>query len=456
MAPFFRFSEGVQNTGWLINPWVWFNFAVFVAPWRPYGIATISGNLTFWRFAVGVTWILFVFRLLVRRRLSRSVYSSGLLFLAALNAALVAVTILYSPYLFEGDAGTRATVKALGWVWIASAGILLSSEAHVVSALRVYLLSAIGPLIVGWVQWIAFTVFQQRPSLPFARLLVDEGARAAVQYNAYVRPASTFLEPNYYGLFLITIVLMCLYQVVYRAYVLNRRLTWVILLASFGQLIASLSLSAALGFLAGLLYLLVMAVRVHKLNVVSRLVAAGTVMLTLALLLYGTGNPLVAGLVLKVKVKVLDSEFLFDRGPFFLGVWKALEESAGLGVGFGGLTPLTGVAISSGHAALLTVLAEQGLIAFAAVLLWAVWVLRRLTVQDESPMSTQASGALAPALVGTLVGNLGYDAMFYFDASWSLLALSQAAAVITRPQSPMRKRGMAAYGHSWRSYTHLQ
>ena len=142
---------------------------------------------------------------------------------------------------------------------------------------------------------------------------------------------------------------------------------------------------------------------------------------------FSQGKWLYEGAFYKVERRAEDVSNLFGRKKYFLSAYQAVIESAGMGVGFGGIGQHDSRAPQSGHNAPLNILAEQGIVPFTIFLLWVLWILRGLFKASIHTKEGIAVG-LFSAYSAVLISNMAYDAMFSYDSMWIFLGISAVGA----------------------------
>lgn len=321
---------------------------------------------------------------------------------------------------------TRVIVKLLGWSWVALAIFLLDTPERVRMGVRVYVLSSLIPIGMGWYQWVHYKIFGTIARLPIESFALSQSeAAAGIRYSSFLRPNATFLEPNYYAYFLGSVSLILLGQLVTSEGLLGRIFAKILFVLTILQLALTLSLSGIIGTLAGV-FAFILLVPWKSIRIIAIVVP-----LAVVVGLVPAVRPIVTQLTTKVYVRSSQADTLFGRDQFLSGVPKALVQSGGLGIGFGGLSSVTHESISTAHSALLTVLAEQGIFAFVTMVTWmalVLMILARRVIALNGNMFINL--ALFASLLSILVGNLAYDGMYSFDSAWVLLGLSGAAAAL--------------------------
>ncbi len=429
-------NNTINKLPFFINPIFWFQAAIISAPLRAYPIIQIGGfNISFFRLFSIIAIIFFVFEL-IKRPFLRIPRGNIMLLLLFINLIMIIIPIMYSSNLFSGDSFSRFIIKLTGWIWVIVFSLLVMKyPVSFKRFLNTFLYSSVIPMLIGWYQLIQFYTFHQIPKLPFSNIDALNEKASGILYESYFRPSGPFLEPNYFGYFLGVVFLIILTQILNEG--LNKNKLKIIILSSSGLLlIGTMSLSAIIGVAIGIIYIGFLSdtkklFRLIKLSL--------TTMIVLLLFSYklGIAQKIFEALFFKVSVRSTQTDSMFGRDTFFNALYDSLVSSNGLGVGYGGITEFTGSEISTIHNALLTVLAEQGIISFIVLITIFLVTIAKLIVRGVSKKDNSFNNsciALGAALSALIVGNLVYDGMFSFDASWVLIALSISLYFLVNPQ----------------------
>ena len=368
------------------------------------------------------------------------ILTSLLLLLFALS-----LSVLTSPNIYEGESISYFLVKLVGFSYIIYFSIAFSKKIIIKSAIKVYLLSSFMPLMIGMYQLVYYLIHNSFPLLPFSRFSVIEGESSAglgFQYWMYPRITSTFLEPNYFGLFLTSIIIISISLLSRKGNetedMLPRIVLWTISLFSLVELIFTLSLTAMAGFIVGILvYILLSKLKFVRLIrssfaiVILLLIADFLFSFLLNLNIFQMVND-------RIFLKMQSIDTLYGRKEFFSAAFKAFAKNPLIGVGFGGLfNYIRDISpVSSAHNAFLTFLAEQGLLGFIPLVFFYVYIIYRIYVtfkyfshHGDIQMAQIGIGLLS-YLIASIIASQFYDEIFYFDASWTLIAISTSYAVL--------------------------
>lgn len=415
----------------LLDARTWFLIAIFFAPLRAYGQNTFIGNFSLFRLFSLAGLYLLVLQCLSRYPFANSRGRRIGITYALTNAffVLLIFTVLPENLDWQG-ASTMALIKLIGWLWVTFTIFMFNDRLQVYKMVKVYIFSSIFPVIIGWYQCFSFYVEGRIAQLPFSSFVFMGDKTLGVQYWKYYRPTSTFLEPNYYAYFLTIVILLCLVQVMTNRYFVQKILTLVILFACMGQLLFTLSLTGLIGFVVGFTVMLVIISKKAFLKVVVYLAILSASLFLLVNIIPLISNT-VEGIRLRIIIRGEQSTTLYGRGEMVNAALQATMDSYGLGAGFGGIHTADTLIKSTAHSALLTVLAEQGILPFMVLVLGIFWVIKQLyrLFQANAETSEIYLGLLA-GVISLVFSNFGYDAMFKFDASWALFGVSMSAATM--------------------------
>lgn len=414
-----------------LSPQRWLFFAIFLAPLRAYGWTGFPlGTLSGFRVAFIVCISLWFLNVIIEKKVKLAPGSKLGFILSIINAVLVMVAIAYSPDLGIGDAVTMVSVKLAGWIIIAVFCLVITSRLDIEVAIKVYVYSSIIPMVVGWYQWIYFQLHNSLAPMPLEDLSVKGEKMLGVIDSIYFRPSSTLLEPNFYAFFLASVSIILLANILAKHRIIGAQLSIVLFVSAVLQQLLTLSLSAFLGWFVGVVIVLV----IHIRSVQKVILYAGILGLfvVLAFTVLPKDNVMYEGIVNKIEQRSNDVGSGFGRAEFVKNAIDAVEDSAGFGVGFGGLGHHYSSQISSAHVALLTVLAEQGIIPFLLIVFWLLWVIMGLI----NALRQKDSRALAAGIIGSgaavMIANFAYDAMFSYDAMWTFFGIATVASAILR------------------------
>lgn len=429
---------------------------VFVAPLRAYSLASVDGfNLSLFRLSL-ISLLLFALLQFSGTSAKLPSFSrigitlgSAMMFLSVSLASFI-LSSLSRP--LEGDVLTRTFVRIVGFGLVMLLVLVSSKRRDLLLAGRAFLISAVVPLSIGTYQLIYYLLVGSFPPLPLSSLTVispsaDTFNRAlGLVYWKYPRLTSTFLEPNYYGMFLMSVVLISL------AFLLNGRdsakskfLFGALVCISLVQLFFTLSLSSAIGLAVGFLVLLTLSrAKWLRLSLVFAFIGSAIVVVNYLMSLWW-GVSFIQAAVERVVLRMGDISELWGRASYFLGGVSAFADSPVLGVGYVGLVEYVEGSIPSAHNAFLTVLGAHGLLGFLPLVFFFVHLILRL-YRNAQQFRHQGDGLLAAigagllsAIVGMITANQAYDAMFSFDASWVLLAVAAAYAALPSGGGPPRQ-----------------
>ena len=348
--------------------------AVAVAPLRAYSLGSLAGmNVSIFRVLVSACSIIVLTQALRQRDASASFFRTATIGgWAFLFLTSVLVTDFVHPADLGSDWNARLMTKAFGIWFVLLVLIGFSTRAWIRVSISGFVFSALIPFGIGSLQWIYFQANQTFPSLPLGGHWLATGSSSAdvgTVFWQYARVSSTLGEPNYYGIFaaMVGLVALALAGGQPAGLPLRRRVAlWALFGLGMAEAFFTLSLSAAIGFVAGLTALILVSRSTSRIKLLG-VVLATTALLAISLTFVskGSGDVLEAGRF-RVSVRASETATLWGRAPFFAAAVSSWSESPLLGVGYQrfaadlktvGPTP-------SGHNAFLTVLATQGLFGF--------------------------------------------------------------------------------------------
>jgi len=434
----------------IFDPKFYLYLSVFVAPLRSYSITKVGNfNLSFFRFFLILSVFMEILSLLkFKAKLSSMNRVNFILTTLLLLLFALSLSVLTSPNIYEGDSISRFLVKLIGFLYIIYFSIAFSKKCIIKSAIKVYLLSSIIPLMIGMYQVVYFLIHHSFPLLPFSRFSVIEGesiGALGTQYWIYPRITSTFLEPNYFGLFLTSIIIMSISLLSIRGdkankaeRILPRIVLWILISFSLIELIFTLSLSAVGGFIVGIL-ICIFLIRLNFVKLV-KFSFAFIPLLFVANYLFSflLNMNIIQMLKDRIFIRMESMNTLFGRKVFLNAALRSFSKSPLIGVGFGGLFTYIGniSSVSSAHNAFLTFLAEQGLLGFIPLVAFYSYIICRIYItfiyfshQGDIQMAQIGIGLLS-CLIAFVVASQFYDAIFSFDASWVLMAIATSYAIL--------------------------
>lgn len=276
------------------------------------------------------------------------------------------------------------------------------------------------------------------------RYLITIGGAAPSDFDPYFRVQSFFFDPNIYGRFLATVMLLVCAVMLYTKKPRRVGLAAIVLAILWAGLVLSLSQSSIAALLAGLITLAALRWRPKPV-----LITAAAVLLVG--LVFAVAFPSVTGVDLTSgsgAEKTSSGRFDLITGAFSLWGERPL-----LGHGSGDFsqayranelathTPFGPRVTSKSHTAPLTVAAEQGLIGLAAYLFLLVTAFSAVFRRTRERFSEQrragavARVGVAAAFTAIFVHSLAYAALLEDPLTWLLLgcAVSLAAIPISAP-----------------------
>jgi len=175
---------------------------IFAAPWHVYRRPLGPLNVSFFRLGFGLL-LLFVMAEVARRPRALRQAARRLKWAAIATGGFLAFGVLERS---RSDTGLGTTVLGQQVIFFASVVVLAAAvllwDVPWASLRRVFLSSAALPYLLAIEQWIRGTSSQ---SLPFQSLIGDRGGLDLLRSGGYsmsgIRPAATFSDPNFLGVF---------------------------------------------------------------------------------------------------------------------------------------------------------------------------------------------------------------------------------------------------------------
>lgn len=391
---------------------------VLVAPMRCYGLGRLGwGNFSLFRFFGIIMIILTLFEMVKRRVLILS--KSMMAIILILSSSIL--TLAYS----TNTGVSNFSVMVIGLFWLFNALIVLQLKPYLIDNIIVsFVLSAILPVGFGIYQYFMYVLTKKLPPFPFASLLISEG-KTGLLYRSELRIMSFFLDPSYYGMFLIAVILVltCIF--------LNKKsfrpmknkvfsvISFLVLLASIISLFTTLSITAFLGLFGGLLLLVLFG---SNRKAVKTAIFLSFALLVLLFMLDKFFNlNFIELLIWKYQSETATHGITGGRSEHLLNALDKWTSSPLFGVGFGDLA-INGRSYSA-HNTLLTILGQQGLVGFLIHIYFLLFLPIRYFVKSKKNMYDLI--AFVP-IMAILIQSLGYDLIYKLDSYYVLLLISFA------------------------------
>jgi len=428
-------------------------FLVIVAPLRAYRVTKIAEfNLSLFRLVSLIMMSLFVLEL-VYQRSSLSIPQRVRFYLSLIWLLLISMLtgLILSPYLTEGDTITRMQVKIFGLFVLVFAIVFWANEEYLRFATQGFFFSAVIPVLIGLYQYIKFQVTRTIPLLPLHQYSVikDQSSPGlGILYESSIyRITGTLLEPNYFGIYLGSVILVGLSLLVYKSFNLDNsmlRALYILLLGLYLlSLLLTFSISAIIGFCFGMGVLMWLTLKCKKRifwNLIIILAMILILIVIMQLIVFsGQQNARIEDMLrIRIEMRAQTAPTLFGRAEYYARALESFAANPILGSGPGALATVTGGLISSGHNVFLTFLGELGLLGFMPLVVFFAVIFIDLYRKYKSALISNnrnelgLSLGLLAAMVNTVIANQFYDAMFYYDAGWVLVAITAAFAVIPK------------------------
>lgn len=292
----------------------------------------------------------------------------------------------------------------------------------------IYLYSSIIPILIGFYQWIYNLIYGRFPGVPFHFLIVSEG-KAGITFNKYLRITSTFSDPNYYGAYLVTIVILS-FGIIYNNIIYNKiynkntmRNISIIFVSSLFALAQTLSLTSLMGSVFGILLMLITVKKRIEIKNIFKIIGIMFILLIMIVLLDKILNYNIINIILfKYNTQYLKYGLTFGRAEYFNNALKIFMDNPLFGTGFGGLSIKYGIG-SSAHNTLLTILGEQGIIGFLLHIIF-LFMPFILFIKKCKKSNIRNLGVIVfSSIFGFIIVSLGYDLLYKIDSIFILFVV---------------------------------
>lgn len=396
--------------------------SVFFAPLRSYGLMTVAGlNFSFFRF-FGLLMIITLIISFVRY--STKIRLDTFILLISSIIFYNFFTLLYS----DNITNSHFLAMTVGLIWLLSSYLLLRERQDaIIKVIKTLILSSIFPVGLGIYQSIYFSINSMLPPMPFSNFLVSEG-KTGLTYNIYLRISSTFLDPSYYGMFLV-IVGITSFGILINAsrnkYIFGKkfiRTCYIAFPVSIIAIFQTLSLTSIAGFLTGCIIVFSFQNNNGKL-IRNSIIALALIFCLIPICNSLFGSDVFQSISFKLNNQYDNYGLSFGREAYFKYGLEKFAESPIFGVGFGGLSIGSGI-ISSAHNTLLTILGQQGMIGLVLhlILLFGYPLSRILRFKNYD--NKLLSITTYAAVVGMVVVSFGYDAMYKIDTGYVAILIT--------------------------------
>ena len=355
-----------------------------------YRVSIFDVNVSLFRI-VYVFWVLIF---LVSLLLGKLTFRRRYLFYISLFSGILIINICDLSRMSEMTVYGRDTVNHL--INLSLVGLLLfylNSEDKVNQFIRLFVLISLFALSIA-----VYGAIEGH--IPFEEWLLagksDYVSQTALtlSYEGANRLAGSFYDPNFFGLYLCFVVILCFYIIQFLG---GGKFYWVILLVTVLTLLLTISRSALAGLLVVLLVTLAKARRSSR---VFMTVAVIGLLLGLIWLLASGGSPY----IMQIFDQALSPESVDDRFRYISNGVDAFGRGLFLGVGTEGLLGKD-IAVPSAHVVYLSLLAKHGIIGFAVYAIFIFYPLIYLSL---------AGPRLAPGYRYLILATYGALTTMYF------------------------------------------
>lgn len=391
--------------------WKLLCFAAFTSPLRCYGLFSFGGFTgSFFKISSIAIVVLVMIKALSR---DYKIYKDRVLTVILLIIIADLLTVLYSN---QQNMGLFPTYIVEHVILLFLYVVLQNQRGSHESLINAYVTGAVIPIGIGLYQWINVITIGKVPPLPFQSLVVATGTDNLWLYGNY-RVVGTLLDPSYYGLYMATVLIICIGEIAVKRASGNRRLLFTAIgVLSLVCIFISGSVSSMLAAVAGVLFLLYKA-RLNLSKVVKYLVQAVLfAVIAVAVLQAFNYNPIEV-LFTKLRIQATSTSVgaLYGRGDHYKEAVEDFLSSPIWGVGYGNIR------LSSGHNSYLTILAQHGIIGF--ILHVTLTIIYTFTVKKQS-MLNEGDSIIGRAVVfGMIVLLMGYDCLYKMDPTIVVLII---------------------------------
>lgn len=303
--------------------------------------------------------------------------------------------------------------------------IYINSEQRLRSVLNGYLIAAIPAIGIGYYGWIC-------REIPFEQLLRSYSTIANVPYvivdGDFVRLSGPFMDPNFFGVYLLTVCIYALWSYHFR----NRNLWYLFLsMAALCTLPLTLSRTAMIGLLVFLaVYATWLPRRTGKVLMVGLLPLS---LLGLLVLMVFSEN---------IVDRLLNPESILERLRFIDKGWQAFIAHPFFGSGPAGIVDeATGIATA--HLMYLSIAAKFGLIGAIPYMVFLLYPLGRVMIRPRTLLPEYSTLVIALYLP-LLMMYLLYDFLYFLEFQYLIFAVGYSVALSPYARRPERKVVCAA------------
>lgn len=392
--------------------------SILFTPFRSYGVYTIAGfNVTFFRF-FGILMIIFTV-------MSFILYDEHIVIDDFLLIVIFILIYNFIGVIYSADfRKSNFFSMTVGMIWLIFAYLLLRIRIDAtLKLIKILLYSSVFPIGWGMYQYIYYSLYNILPKEIFSSFLVSDEL-PVVQYNIFLRVSSTFLDPSYYGMYLVIINALCLGLmidkkeniVIFGKYFI--RYVVILYIITILAVFQTLSMSAMLGFI--FTNLLMLYFKQHKFFKTFLFIFIFILIIVILNAMYEF--EIFNALQFRLLNRILDYNTAFGRSEYFENTINRIADNPLFGAGFGGLSLGEGY-MSSAHSSLLTILGQQGAIGFLLhlLLLFIYPILNIFINYDDKYM--KMSITIYFSVLSMIIVSMGYDIMYQLDINFVVLLL---------------------------------
>lgn len=400
--------------------------SIFFAPFRIYGLFSLGGmTITFFRASSFFLFISLFLELLIENGKIRIDKIKIVLFLILLS---LLISVTYSPNLSGGVSNFNSMLFSIIWIFMALVVFELRPDI-ITSSLKIIIVSSFIPIFIGFYQSYYYNINGVFPVLPFNSLLTI--TRTEVNYNIFARATSTFSDPSYYATFLsiINIISLGLFLEdlsLLKQIRLKRISCLIVYLITIIALFQTLSISGLIGMITGTCCLLILKKRLN-----NGLIIFMIVFLLITFVLLTEKSSLLETLNFKISNTSIDKG-ISGRDEYIKNALGQFIKNPLFGAGFGGLL-IPGASFSSAHNSILTVLGQQGIIAFILNTYILMYLPTSSIIKIRKLYSEYSSTAIIiySSYISMIIISMGYDILYKMDNTAVMIAIMLSSTNIS-------------------------
>ena len=391
--------------------WKLLCFAAFTSPLRCYGLFSFGGFTgSFFKISSIALVVLVTIKALTR---DYKIFKDRIISVILL---IIIADLLTTAYSNQQNMGLFPTYIVEHIILLFMYIALQNQRGSHEKLINAYVTGAVIPIGIGLYQWINVITTGKVPAMPLQNLVVATGTDNLWLYGNY-RVVGTLLDPSYYGLYMATVLIICIGEIAVKRASGNRRVLYIAIgVLSLVCIFISGSVSSMLAAVAGVMFLIYKA-RFNVSKVVKYLVQAVLfAVIAVAVLQAFNYNPIEV-LITKLRIQATSTSVgaLYGRADHYKEAVEDFLSSPIWGVGYGNIR------LSSGHNSYLTILAQHGIIGF--ILHVTLTIIYTFAVKKQN-MIYEGDSIIGRAVIfGMIVLLMGYDCLYKMDPTIVVLII---------------------------------